>query len=89
MAIGDIMFGISHGSDHSYMLINVEQEEPKLCKVFAFFMHWGIQSQSTTSSFVAIAAFLAVVLSKKVSRRAERKSVYSFSSSTNPAVLAG
>lgn len=69
--MGDIMFGLAHGSDHTYMLVNVEKAEPKLCKVFAFFMHWGIMSQCVCSAFVAIAAFFTVVLTKKVRGKEE------------------
>uniref|UniRef100_A0A1I8J2H3 G_PROTEIN_RECEP_F1_2 domain-containing protein n=1 Tax=Macrostomum lignano TaxID=282301 RepID=A0A1I8J2H3_9PLAT len=65
LAIGDIFFTASHGIDHIILYANNETTNFFVCKICAFFFHWGLDASCMIASFVAVSAFIGVVLGKK------------------------
>ena len=66
IAVLDLVLGLCHGSDHSYMLIT-KQHVPEIpCTIFAYLLTFSGISQSVIVMMVAILSFICLVKEKKI-----------------------
>ena len=67
LALGDLMYSISHFADHAYMLAVVWHPPDDICVVMGFFVSTFVLVQSLMVSFMALNAFILVVKETKIS----------------------
>ena len=66
LAVCDLVQGVSHGTEHSYMLITKQHVPDIPCTIFAYVLALSGICQSTVVMTVAILSFIFLVKEKKI-----------------------